>query len=84
MTHDGNAVTPTYIADLWFNGHYFHASKEEDEALRRLVDEGDLFQRHVFLGYVSDLIGQILYLRRVIKHALSEGLLVAEPEGAAP
>ena len=75
MTHDGNEVTPTYIADLWINGHYFHSDQAKVDALRRLVGEAALFSRHVFLGYISETVGQILYLRNVIRYALSEGLL---------
>lgn len=64
--HNGKPLTPGELADLWFNGRYFHPDRDK----RRVLDETSQFglvaMRFLFVGFVLDLAGRVSALREFL------------------
>jgi hypothetical protein len=72
-TLNGKELTPAYVADLWINGHYLHSDAEKLRELEQLSSTGLGLERFTFVGFVGDVLRQVLYVDNVIRHALRDG-----------
>jgi hypothetical protein len=61
-TLNGKELTPAYVADLWINGHYFHSDVDKLQELRQLQSGGFGLERFTFVGFVGDVLRQVLYV----------------------
>lgn len=71
----GGQLTPEHIADLWFNGHYFHSDEDKTRELWRLDPVHWIFARSVFMAFLVEIARQVLYVANLIITARREGLI---------
>ncbi len=74
ITIGGQKASPAFIAHLLINGRYFHADVEKHAALAQVQGLEAMLTRQQFLAFVADIVGQVLYLRNVIKVGLHDDL----------
>lgn len=74
LTLNGKNLTPEYVLDLWFNGHYAHSDRTKTLELRKLRDLELPIGEFALVYMLPVLVKIVLELGDIISSALKEGL----------
>jgi hypothetical protein len=62
--------SPEYVWDIYINGLYFHNDSEKMKTVDRLSEEERMLVKNELFGFVNSLCRQVLYVGRIVAHAL--------------